>query len=188
MALVYTGLLLYQRALLQSAADMAAEKGAAAWSRHGGDLATGKISASGMDDQGLYWRIYDTDKNGALEKIKNYARNLSEDKSLMHSEDSTTDAVIRDYIIYKRLEVTIENRYHIPLGGFLKLFGANDHFTIKVTAYSVIDDPTELIRNTDFIIDVEKELEDKFPSLQNLGEKTRDAFTEIKGKLADFLN
>jgi len=188
MALIFIGFLLYQRSLLQVAADTAVEKGAAVWSRHAADMSTGEITSAELKDQGLYWRIYDTDKDSALKKIENYETDLADKRTLLHSKDSAVEAYIRDYVIYKRLEVTVENSYHIPLGSFLKIFGAKDCFTIKVTAYSIIDDPTELIRNTDFIIDIEKELEDKNPGLKNLGDKTRGIFGDIKGKMSDFLN
>ena len=82
----------------------------------------------------------------------------------------------------------ISSCYNLPLGNFLKLFGGSGMYRINVKAVSVVDEPEELIRTTDFIIDLEKKLEEKFPEIKDLGEKSRNAMNDIKQRLEKFMD
>lgn len=187
-AAIYLGLLLYQRSLLQSAADRAAEAGAAAWENRAADTGSGKIEINNLGNEGLYWRVFDTTREDKLEKIKRYALAISGKSNILKPVSSDFKVEIRDYVIYKRLEITVKNSYSIPAGRLLGIFGANDRFTINIKSTAIIDDPAELIRNTDFIIDIEKELEDKYPGVKDLAEKTRTVVGDLKGKINGFLD
>lgn len=43
------------------------------------------------------------------------------------------------------------------------------------------------MRTTDFILDIERELAEKYPEIKNLGEKTRSTLREIKERLDMFM-
>jgi len=158
------------------------------WNRPDADVSTGRTVMDDLGRQGLYRRIYQPGKDGRLREIEDYARNIINVKRLLEPENSVVMAEINIYAVYSRLEVVVENGYRLPVGRFLGLFGADDTFTLKVEAWAVIDDPSELIRNADFIIDIEKELEDKYPGLKSFSEKTQDVFRDIKGKITGFLD
>ena len=187
-ALIYIGLVLYQRAQIRSAADMAAEAGATVWSDAEADTGTGRVEMSDIGSGSLYWRLADTGRDEKLNRITRYAERTLEKGRLLHAASSKVSVDIRDYVIYKKLEVSVENTYELPLGSLVRIFGASGRFSIKVESESVIDDPVELIRNVDFAIDLEKELEDRFPELKNLREKTRDTLSGVKGKINEFLD
>lgn len=187
-ASIYIGIILYQQAQLRSAADMAAEAGAAVWADSKADTGTARLQMSDIGSGGLYWRLADTGRDEKLGKITRFAERALEKGRLLNAESSKVSVDIKDYIVYKKMEVAVENTYKLPLGSFLRIFGASGRFSIKVKSEAVIDDPVELIRNVDFAVDMEKELENTFPELKDLREKTKDTLSGVKGKINEFLD
>jgi hypothetical protein len=186
-AVIYMGLLLYQRTIIQSAAETAAGDGAAAWSSGVGRIGTGKLSNDSFDNIKLYRRIYNSDKEKQLEIIRNHAADLALRGELLNPVETDIQAEIKDYAVCRKLEVSITKSYILPLGSFLKIFGGSGKIVINVKAASMLDEPVELIRTTDFILDMEKKLEENYPEIKNLGEKTRSTMNEIKDRLEKFL-
>ncbi len=186
-AAIYIGLLLYQRALVQSAAEQAAEAGAMAWINGTVELRTGKPEEDSFEEFELYRRLFDSEKQSRLESIKQYALAAAGRHELVKAVNTSAEAVIKDYVVCRKIEVTIRKEYSLPFGRFLKLFGGSDTIEMTVKAVSAIDEPVELIRTTDFIIDIEKKLENQFPELKDIGDKTRNALNEIKGRLEEFM-
>jgi len=185
-AVILIGLILYQRAVLQSTADKAVQAGAASWESLSSDTATGKTTIDELDDNGLYWRLFEADREAKTAKLEKFAEELLVKKNILKPESSSVSVVIRDYTVYKRLELTIENFYRVPGSAVMRIFGSDGKLRLKVISFAVVDDPAELIRNTDFILDIEKELENKYPALKNLGDKTRGIFNKIKDGLEKF--
>lgn len=185
-AAIYAGLLLYQRELVHTAASMASEAGAACWASGTAELVTGKPAREGSEEFRLYRRLYDSNKESRLEAIEQYALSLAARNELVKPVESSAEATVKDYAVYRRLEVSISKKYNLPVGKFLKLFGGSDSIVISVKSVSTINEPVELIRTTDFIVDFERKLEDKFPGMKKLGEKTRKAMNDIKDKIGEF--
>ncbi len=185
---VYMGLVLYQRVLVQSAAEAAAEAGASAWPSGTCNVVLVKPDKESFEEFKLYRRLFDSDKESRLENIEEYALNMAQRHELIQAVESSAEALVKDYAVYRKLEVKICKRYKLPLGKFMKMFGGSDTFKIEVKAVSTIDEPVELIRTTDFIIDIEKKLENQFPQIKNLGEKSRSTINEIKGRLEQFMD
>jgi hypothetical protein len=187
-ALVYIGLVLYQQAQIRSAADMAVEAGAAAWNGAEADTGTGRMEMSDAGDGSLYWRLADSGRDEKLGKIARYAEKALEKGKLLNAASSRIEVNIRDYVLYKKLEVAVANTYELPFGSLLRVFGGSGRFSIDIKSESVLDDPVELIRNVDFAVDMEKELEDRFPELKDLREKAKDVLSGVKGKINEFLD
>ncbi|MGI6669150.1 MAG: TadE/TadG family type IV pilus assembly protein [Acetivibrionales bacterium] len=185
---IYIGLLLYQRALLQSAAETACEAGAAAFSSGIKELGAGKPQKTDFEQYSLYRRLFDCEKEDRLQLVEEYALSMASRNELVRPEDINAEATVKDYAVYKKLEVKISSCYNLPLGNFLRLFGGSGMCRINVNAVSTVDEPEELIRTTDFIIDLEKKLEEKFPGVKNLGEQSRNAINEIKQRLEKFMD
>lgn len=186
-AAIYIGLLLYQRALVQSAAEQAAEAGAIAWSTGTFELRTGKPMEDSFEKFALYRRLFDSEKESRLESIEQYALSAAGHHEIVRAVNTDVQAVIKDYVVCRKIEVTIRKEYNLPFGKFLKLFGGSNVFEITVKVVSALDEPAELIRTTDFIIDIEKKLEKQFPELNDIGDKTRNVLNEIKDKLDEFM-
>lgn len=187
-AVIFIGLLYYQRALLQSAADRTVQAGAASWCNISSDMATGKTEIGKLGDAGLYWRLFESGKNEKVNRIKNYSEQLLKKRCILKPSDSDVFVEIKDFIVYKKLVVTVENSYPVPGGSLTGLFGLKGCVKIKVTSYANINDPSEFIRNTDFILDIEKELENKYEGLKNIADKTREIFGSIKSNIEKLTN
>ncbi len=184
---IYLGFILYQRALLQSVADRAVQNGAASWENLSSDIATGKTGMDRLPDEGLYWRLFEYKKQNKLAEIKKYARDLLAGFNFLSPGSSDVTVEIKDYVVYKRLKVTVENSYLLPLAGVVRLFGSDGRLGIRAVSYAVVDDPAEFIRNTDLIINIEGELENKYPGVKNLGDKAREVFVKIKENIDEFM-
>ena len=187
-AVIYMGLLLYQRTVIQSAAELAAEAGAAVWASGVSEIGTGKPGPDSFEKIKLYRRLLDSDKETRLAYIEEYAMNAASRNELLHPLESDAEAILKDYVVCRKLEVMVTKYYSMPLGNFLRIFGGSGMIEIRVKATASIDEPVELVRTTDFILDLEKKLENNNPDIKNLGEKTRNAMNEIKDKLERFLN
>lgn len=187
-AVIYMGLLLYQRSLVQSAAEMAAEAGAAVWASGSEAIETSRPADPEFEDFKLYRRILDSDRDSRLNKIEQYALALSSQNEIVPAARTTAEATVIDYAVYRKLEVRIDKHYMMPLGKLVMIFGGKDTFTISVKAVSTINDPAEFIRTADLVIDIEKKLENKFPELKEIGDKTRETMNEIKDKLGNFMD
>lgn len=185
-AVIYMALILYQRAYLQSLADKTAKQAALMWNDSAKDFETGRPGPPDADGDGLYWRIFDRKKEDKVRKILEYADENSESRSLFKGRGIRTYVEVVDYAVYKKLVVTVEDSYQIPIGKLLSIFGMGDSLSIKVTSEAVLNEPAEFIRNTDFIFDIERELEHKNPGIGNLAEKTRNVMNKIKDWLIDF--
>ncbi len=186
-AVAYMGLLLQQKAAIQSAAESAAEAGALAWSS-GTDLPfEGKPGVEDIKNPKLYRRLFDGGKEGRLGDVEEYALKLAARNELLKPVNTSVSAELKDYVIYKKLVVSVSKSYENPLGRLSGFLGQSETIDITAVAVSSVDEPAELIRTTDFIIDVEKKVENKFPGLKNLAEKTRNAMKEMKDKLSEFL-
>jgi hypothetical protein len=187
-SVIYMGMILHQRALIQSAAEMAAQAGAAAWAKGLCPIGIGKPDKESLEKIKLYRRIYDSEKTERLKQIEVYALELATKSQLIQPDDLVVKAAIKDYALLRRMEVEITKHIRLPLGKYMRMFGGSGRVEMTVKATASIDEPSELIRNTDFILDIEKELENKFPQLKNVGDKARDFLSQISNKLEEFIN
>ena len=186
-ALIYAGMVLYQKAYLQALADKAAELGAAAWCSPSMDLEMGQVKRSDFENAQLYWRLIDNKKQEKLRCVESYIINGKNSSGLDRSglikpiEDrDKIDVTLIDNIVSKKLNIKITETYKTPFAGLIKLFGLDGGFTVKVQSEAAINEQAEFIRNTDFVIDIERELEVKFPALKSAGNKVREAISGIK--------
>jgi hypothetical protein len=186
-AALYIGMLLYQKALLQSAAEEAAGAGAAVWASGTAALESYRPDR-GSDGFRLYRRIYDSGREARLREIEEYAVSLASRNELIKSESITAEATVRDHVIYRKLEVSLCKYFSLPLGKFMRIFGGSDSVRITAKAAATVNEPAELIRNADFIIDIEKKLEGKFPGLKKAGEKIRETMNDMKERLERFVD
>ncbi|MCR4434865.1 MAG: pilus assembly protein [Clostridiales bacterium] len=202
-AVLYFAVLLYQQVCLRSIADRAVEAGKAFWDNPRKEMETGGIGKGDINGQGLYWRFFDTQKGYKLEKIKNYAEdtlNGGTGKKAYSAggpglfqnaggEGHTEIQVdIKDYVIYKKLTVSIEETYRIPVGSLLKGFGIGESYRVKAESSAVFNDPVELIRDVDFLTEVEGEMEGKYPVLGEAAGKMRDTLRAVKEKILEMMN
>ncbi len=186
-AIIYIGLILYQKCFFQAVADQAAERAAKTWNSSFKDPGTGKIREENLRKDGLYRRILDIDKNMKCSRVVKLAEARLGKGNIVHGTGSKVEIDIEDYVIYRKITVHIKSMYELPLGSVLEVFGQSRFFSIEARSHTVVAEPAEFIRNTDFVLDIEGELESKFPALKNLGGKTRDVLKDIKDKIDEIL-
>lgn len=184
-AVIYIALVLYQRAYLQFLADKMVKQAVLMWNNSARDLETGRLDLQGMDGISLYRRIFDREKGDKIRKILEYADKNSGRGNILKGRGIKIQVELLDYIVYKKLVVTVEDSYHIPVGKLLNIFGMGERLSIRVSSEAVLDEPAEFIRNTDFILDLKRELEHKNPGIRDMAEKTRSVMDKIKGWLGD---
>lgn len=183
-ALIYMAAILYQKACLQKEADLAVERAAAVWSNSKRDINTGALSISGLEGDELYSRLFDQHKHEKLDRLKS---SIDLKRSVLKGDEYITAGVV-DYVVYKKLIVTVEGEYKIPGGKLLGIFGIGDKFTVEARSEAVINDPAEFIRNTDLVIDTVREIKREFPQLGEAGDKLREIMNSINGRISDFFN
>lgn len=187
-AVIYTAFVLYQYAYLQALADNYANQAALVWNHRKKDFETGGLELSEVEIPHLYWRLVDPDEHVKKNNVLEYLSLESSNKSMLAAKERIVSLDLKDCVVYKKLVVTVKESYEIPIGRLLKIFGANRHFSIEASSEAVIDDPAEFIRNTDFIVDIERELENTYPAVKNLSEKTRGIVKKIQSGLLNFFN
>lgn len=164
-ALILIGEFLYQQSYIQSVADRTAARGAEVWNNPSKDMIMGYISKDKMKDVCLYWRIPFLEsskaKNIKQSKIEEYTKYLMSRIFILDKPESlnVTAKMETDYIIYKKIRVTVEAEYKNPFAPVLRIFRLKDTITIKTYSEAVINEPVEFIRTTDFALDVVKEID-----------------------------
>lgn len=181
---VFSGMVLCQQLMVQGCADRAAERGAEIWASPGSDAETGEMgefNRNETSETNLYWRIRDKDKDEKIGQIKEYASELLSGKTVFIPTDTTIDVAVKNYLFYKELKVKVLFKFKLPVAGISLMFGGKGEVSVKAESVVRINEPAEFIRNTDFVIDIGKEIKEAFPQIDEI--KNR-----INGELKDFLN
>jgi len=172
-AVMYIALLLYSHAYMQGTANWTVERGAAMWNNKNKHFETGKIEVHELNANGLYWRLADNSANEKIESIISYTKNKYKISNLLTGSNRQIKVDFKDYVIYRKLVTDTQAEYTLPLGNILEIFGMSKNYTIKAQAQASIDDPAEFVRNIDFILYLKKQIEDAYPEIGNISEKTR---------------
>lgn len=187
-ALIYMCLLLYQKVYIQSLADNAAQRGAATWDNPEKNIELGRVKKAHLKEDGLYWQIKEKigfDAVSKKERLKKYINERLNTYSVLKA-DSQVNVELIDYIIYKKLVVSIRSDYKIPISNLLKIFGISQYFTVQVESEAVINEPMEFIRNTDFLLDTGKEIIEKNPQLKGVSDEMNNYFQNIRKMIGKF--
>jgi len=191
-AVIFICLLLYQQALIQSLASRTAERGAMIWGSPDKDMYIGRITQADMKDTDPYWRFIDTKKESREKRIADYIDTQIDSFSVLPrvKDNSEPKINITDFVIYKKINVTITERYEIPAFSFLKMFGIDNKLEIKGRSEAVINEPVEFIRNTDFVMDTGREIDRKVfnGKLSSFKDGLVDSIAKILEKVKGLFN
>jgi len=120
------------------------------------------------------------------EKIEKYAGYLLSDSPILGEpiELEIEAGIVEDYIVYKKLRVSVKAKYKNPFSSLLRVI------TIKAHSDAVINEPVEFIRTTDFVIDVVKEVDNKVFEGKGgeIVKNVREGISNIFVKVKEFLN
>ncbi|HEY9062470.1 MAG TPA: hypothetical protein VIO64_18515 [Pseudobacteroides sp.] len=206
--LVYICFMLYEQSYIKALANTASERGAATWANPSKDMYMEFIDKRNLAGTSLYWRVGEFFTKGDKQKkydkvnafvLKSISKNsfFTKDRSDKGKETLTlkyTDSRmsvkcdLEDYVIYKKLKVSIEEEYSLPISNMFRAFGIDVKFKISASSESVVDDPVEFVRNTDFVMDSVREIDQKTGGkLEGAMEKVTGTFDKLSGKLKSFL-
>jgi hypothetical protein len=159
-AVIYICMLLYQRAYIQAIADMAVKRAAVTWDNSRKDIVNGFVKKTEMGESGLlglYSDLIGINTKSKEGNLKRYINAKINTYDVLKSWKGIVDVKYDNYIIYKKLNVIITQKYEIPLGEMLTIFGLDKYYTIQVKSNAVINDPKTVIDNVDFILEVAEE-------------------------------
>jgi len=186
-AVLYICMILFERAYMQSLADLAVQRGSIIWIDQDKDIMIGSLDKEDMKKGGLYWQLIDFQNSEKEQKVKDYILGrLAQHKLLMPAEKPEISVASQSLFAQSKLDVSIERKFKIPPGRLLKMLGMTPYYTISVKAEAVIDKPSEFIRNTDLVLDIEKEFETKYPEYGKMIRKVREAMNEIEKDIAGY--
>ncbi len=182
-ALAYVGLYLYQRVAIQACAKLAADKVSSSWFEKQGEFVTDNAGTKTQDGLKLYRRIFDSDKDKKREEAALYAAGLLKERSILKPTYESIRVFVEDGFLTKKIIVQIKCSYPLPLG-IAGLFGGGEGVTVKSEAVSIVKEPAELIRNTDFLIELEKDLEKEFPGIREFRQKLTESINKVIGSIS----
>lgn len=155
--LIAVSQILYEQVRINAIAQDAAERGALVYTVESKDMYTGRIGEGNFDNENVYWRLFDvgTEQNERKQKIKKYI-NTKLNAYKLNKNTYTDDNInikFTNYFLYKRISVEIKVEYNVPFGGLLALIIDNP-YQLNAYAEASVSDTAEMIRNTDFIMDI----------------------------------
>lgn len=184
---LYICIILFERAYMQSLADLAAQRGAVIWNNQEKDMFIGIVSKEKMKKGGLYWQFIDFKQRQKTEKVKAFILGrFSQHKLIIPAGTPEVSVKVENIFSRYKLVVTLDRKYKIPPGRLLKMFGITPYYTISAKAEAVIDQPAEFIRSTDLVLDIEKDLEDKYPEYGKIIRKVRENMKEVQTDIAGY--
>ena len=106
-------------------------------------------------DENVYWRLFNSGKQSRIKRVEDFAlKGLNQYKADNTKYDnSAVNVTLKDYYIYKRIEVEINIKYKAPFGSFLKLF-MEYPYPIHAKGVAAVSEPAEMIRTIDFGYDI----------------------------------
>lgn len=193
MFIIYWGQLQYQKALLMSSAERSliyVEQAATDYKYQdiaAIDLTNGASDISGIDtdvltkkdkiDRQPYRYITGLFKSADYTEIEEYVKNYIEKKQIFFDEEVSVD-INETPGLYKK--VTIKVSQSLPMPEILVNMGISKVFDYSYETTINISQPTEMIRNTDFILEL---LRPYLDALQNkiteLANKINNIFSKI---------
>lgn len=144
--LVYAFIIMYQYTMLQSAANEAANRGAAYYVKQFED------GTRWPQVKNLYWRIFDTNHLEKKAKIESYS--LKELKPSIVSTEKHVSTDTYNNILIKQFRIVLEEQYPLPIGELLAVFGIKPKLVLKAEASCPMEDNAEFIRNLDMVMDI----------------------------------
>lgn len=182
--ILFMGIVLYQEVNLQSLAVRASERGAVTYSSRVSDLTTNIKTLEDFKERDPYRNVPFIDGRKKAEYItlvNKYVDTHMSGQGIMLSDEKKNAGSyteIQDYLIAKRIKVTIQSDYHSPVDAIAEMFGQKGVFQVNTTAVSAVVDAPDFVRNTDLVLDVAKQTK-IFGTVQNGYNKIRTAMEKV---------
>jgi len=169
--IIYFTYLLYLKATIQSMADVSVRRGIKVWDNINKDLSTGRNPKINSD---LYWNIFDVNKDQKEDKLNTWLSSNFKSNILLYKPDIDVNVCMSNYLLYKQLNSEIIVYCKTPIDT-----GEKEYIQVKGNSKAILNHPPDFIRNTDFIVDLEMELEHKYKSFEEFMNRIRKIMDEI---------
>lgn len=180
-ALIYTAMLMYQYAYLQSLASRAAQRGAAIYPESCKDMFIGSIYVADMQNNDPYDDIFNSRKDIKDGRVNNFIKVQAGNYSLFEEKQPQIAVESRNYIFCQNIKVTISSEYKLPAGDLLKVFGLGSSFSLTASSEALVNNPAEFVRNTDFIAETASNIISESASGQN--SNIKENLSKVLGKI-----
>lgn len=185
--ILFMGMVLYQEVNLQGLAVRASERGSVIYSSRVSDMSSGMKTLDDFLIRDPYRNVpfMDSGKKSDYTSVINTYINQNLGKYDVISgevHNSGNYVEIEDYLIEKRVKVTIESGYRLPVDSIAEMFGQDGPFEISTAAVSAVVDSPDFVRNVDLAMDVVKQTE-VFGAVEEGYNKIRDAIDKVKDLL-----
>lgn len=110
--------------------------------------------------------------------FEEYFRSIA--KGMLFDENMSFDVKVTNYVLFKRMEVTVTQKIKAPIN--FDLLGVNNELTISATSQVNIVDHDDMIRNVDYAIDIVEDTK-----LGNLARDFASKFGVIYGQFTSAL-
>lgn len=171
--LVFTFMLLYQRALLNKVAALAAQQGSEIWTDARKDIYSGYMeNREDLSLSQLYQQLFDFDRNDVLEleiyndestaqpaaggtqqdvKVQKITQMIRDElaRGLLKPQTTSLKISFSNNVLERKIEVSILQKIGIPLSGVQTFFSGEKTMNLTGTGTAVVVEPDEYIRNID---------------------------------------
>ncbi len=179
MVVLHIVLIIFQSCIMHIVANNISERAAAVWQKPYISFETGKTTKSDIAKLGLY-RRWDFSSSVDQGELQERGINMLKKASILKSEDVSVDIQYQNTVISQKVIVKLSAGYTNPLGGLTRAWGLGSKTQLNVQSQSVIDDPVEFIRSSDFIL----ETASKVPLISEFESK----WNEIVNKIVKYIN
>lgn len=179
MVVLHIVLLIFQSCIMYVAANKISERAAAVWQKPNIAFETGKTTKSDIEELELY-RRWNFNNSADKRELQEYAIDMLRSASILKSEDIKVDILYQNTIVSQKITVKLSASYTNPLGGLTGAWGLGGRTQLNAQSQSVVDDPVEFIRNSDFIL----ETASKVPLISEFESK----WNEIVNKIVEYVN
>ena len=189
--MLYMMILLFERAEIQTAADFSTILASLSWRQEDSISSSSVMSNSNngqmtennhlqtsfrhVDNENLYWRIFDINASGKSSAISSAAEQRFHQIQLPGFTALDADTTYKSGVLNKSILVDLYHETYLPNRSVMSLFSQKSTFNSSIYAASLIPDFSEFQRNLDYAVEIEKEIEADSPELR----ETVDAFSDI---------
>ncbi len=181
--ILYMGMVLYQEVKLQSLAVEASERGSVVYSSRVSDMSTGiktlgdfrirdpyrNVPFMGGRDKAAYTSLVNTYVGSRIGRGNILAQTARNQGNFTQVED---------YLIAKRVRVSIQTVYRTPADGIADMFDFQRPFEVNTAVTSAVADSPDFVRNVDIVVDVASQTE-AFHTVQEGYNKIREAIEKV---------
>jgi len=185
-AVIYICLLIYHQTCNEALAERTSQKAASTWNNLYEDMFIKKLTTQELSENQLYDGLADAENEKKKLKTVKFIAFYHDPYKVLKSNDSEIETEVRNFIVYKKIKVRINEHYKVPAGKIFNIVGLNNLFGFSAESQSVVSKPAEFIGNTDFLIETGSEIDRKYlngkagEAVGGIGEKIDEIFKKIK--------